>query len=229
MSHPSLFFETLKTLADPAYQRFTCKLTPNVPPERILGVRIPALKTLAKKLVKEQPNEVAAFCADLPHGYYDENNLQGLLIAEGKDFDAVISALDAFLPYVDNWATCDIISPKVFKKNKKALLPHIWRWMASKETYTLRFGIEMLMSHFLDEDFKPEYLAQVADVRHDDYYVHMMVAWFFATALTKQYDDALPYIANRKLDPKTHLKAIQKARESLKIPKERKEHLATLR
>ncbi len=226
---PSLFFNDLCALAEKDYSAFTAKLVPNIPPERILGVRIPALRNLAKGLIKDRPDDVAAFLADLPHDYFDENNLHGLLLAEIKDMERVIAALNLFLPYVDNWATCDIISPKAFKRQRDALLPAIRRWMASDREYTIRFGVEMLMTHYMAEDFDPAYLEWVAALRHDAYYVKMMVAWYFATALTKQYESAMPFIEGKHLDSWTRNKAIQKARESRLIPAERKDALQALK
>lgn len=225
----SVFIQDLLQQTDDDYKKFTYKLIPNIAPDLILGIRTPTLRMLAKRLYKEQPEQVAVFLEDLPHVYYDENNLHGLLISEQKDFDLAICSLDRFLPYVDNWATCDIISPKVFKKHRAELLPHILRWINSDEEYTIRFGIEMLMTHFLDDDFEPLYLEWVAAVEHEAYYVKMMVAWFFATALTKQYDHALPVIEGNHLALWTHNKTIQKARESRRISTEQKEYLNSLK
>ena len=165
----------------------------------------------------------------LPHKYYEENNLHGFLIETMKDYNQVIAALDAFLPYVDNWATCDLMSPKIFKKHLPELREQIQVWMASSHTYTIRFGIEMLMSFYLDEQFQPEYLDWVADVQSEEYYVNMMIAWYFATALAKQYDAALPYIQQHRLEPWTHNKAIQKAIESYRITDEQKDYLRSLK
>lgn len=225
----SIFYDELQALADPKYRAFTCSLVPGLAPEAILGVRIPLLRSMAKRCRKETPERVEAFLMDLPHAYYDEDNLHGLLLSDQRDFDRVIADVDRFLPHVDNWATCDLLSPGVFKKQKEQLLPHIRRWMDSEHSYTLRFGMKMLMTHFLDADFKPVYLEWVAEVQHDAYYVRMMAAWFFATALAKQYDHALLFIAERRLEPWTHRKAIQKARESRVIPPERKAHLRFLK
>ncbi len=208
---------------DETYRLFQAKLIPNVPAERIIGVRTPLLRTLAKQLAKDP--EIETFLQDLPHPYYDQNNLHGFIISECKDFKKSISYVDALLPYVDNWATCDLLSPKSFKKNKMALLPEIDRWLESGKTYTVRFGIEMLQSHFLDGDFHPEYLKKVARVKSEEYYINMMIAWFFATALTKQWDAAVLFIEKKVLSPWTHNKAIQKARESYRITEEQKTYL----
>ena len=169
------------------------------------------------------------FLDSLPHNYYDENMLHAILISEMKDYDKCINRLETFLPYVDNWAVCDIMFPKLFKRYKEDLMTRIKVWMASEETYTIRFGLGMLMTHFLDEDFRPEYLDMASSIRSDEYYVNMMIAWFFATALAKQWEVSLPYIEDKKLDDWTHKKAIQKARESLRISKEKKEYLKGLK
>ena len=219
--------EELLALQDISYADFQAKLTPNIPRELIIGVRVPELRKLAKK-VAEEP-ETSKFLKDLPHKYYDENMLQGLLISEIKDYNACLVAVDEFLPYVDNWAVCDIMSPKIFKKNKTALLEKIKEWTASEKTYTCRFGIETLMSHFLDDDFKPEYLEIPLSVNSEEYYVKMMVAWFFATALAKEWDATIKYIEDHRLDRWTHNKAIQKARESRRITLKEKEYLKSLK
>lgn len=214
-------------LQDLKYRDFQAKLMPTVDKSMIIGVRTPALRRLAKEFAKRE--DVGAFLDALPHGYYDENNLHGFLLCEEKDFDRVITRLDAFLPYIDNWATCDLLSPKVFKKHKAELLPHIRRWLASSKVYTVRFGIEMLMSHYLDEDFTPEYFDWVAVLRSEEYYVNMMIAWYFATALVKQYDTALPILLEQRLMPWTHNKIIQKAIESYRITDEQKAYLRSLK
>lgn len=214
---------------DKEYAAFQAKLTPTVPPEFFIGVRVPCCRAIAKDLYKNNADEVKEFFLALPHQYYDENMLHALLISEIKDFDLCIAELTAFLPYVDNWAVCDILSPKVFKRNRNKLLPRIREWVTSTKTYTCRFGIEMLMSHFLDEDFHPAYLDIPASVHSEEYYVQMMVAWFFATALAKQWDATLPYIENGTLDLWVHNKTIQKARESYRITPEQKEYLTTLK
>ena len=184
---------------------------------------MPEARKLAKEIFKEGGYE--PFLRELPHRYFDENMLHGLLISEMKNFDDCVRELELFLPYVVNWAVCDIMSPKVLKKNKAALLEKINEWSASEKPYTCRFGLEMLMSHFLDADFRPEYLEIPARVRSEEYYVNMMVAWFFATALTKQWDASLPYITENRLPDWVHNKTIQKARESYRITDEQKELL----
>ena len=217
----------LFSLQDKEYMKFLSKLTPNVSEDTIIGVRIPEIRKLAKKLVKN--NEYEDFLKELPHKYYDENLLHGAIISESKDFEKCIKLLDNFLPFVDNWAVCDTISPKIFKKYKKELIEKIKEWSQSDKTYTCRFGVEMLMTHFLDEDFKKEYLEMVANIHSDEYYVKMVVAWFFATALAKQWDYAVIYLENNRLDVWVHNKTIQKARESLRILEDKKGYLKRLK
>lgn len=217
----------LFSLQDKGYMKFLSKLTPNVSEDTIIGVRIPEIRKLAKKLVKN--NEYEDFLKELPHKYYDENLLHGAIISESKNFEKCIKLLDNFLPFVDNWAVCDTISPKIFKKYKKELIEKIKEWSQSDKTYTCRFGVEMLMTHFLDEDFKKEYLEVVADIHSEEYYVKMVVAWFFATALAKQWDYAVIYLEDNRLDVWVHNKTIQKARESLRISLEKKEYLKKLK
>lgn len=219
--------ERLAELADAEYREFQIKLVPNIPKERILGVRIPKIRAFCKEIAGSE--EAEEFINSLPHGSYDENNLHALLISAIKDYDRCIAALEVFLPYVDNWATCDIMSPKIFKRHKAELMKKIKEWVASGKTYTIRFGIEMLMSFYLDGDFKDEYNDLIAGIRSEEYYVNMIKAWYFATALAKQYDATLPYIENKKLDVWSHNKSIQKAVESYRITAEQKEYLRTLK
>lgn len=219
--------ETLFSLREEKFAAFQARLIPNVAPERIIGVRTPALRKLAKTLRGSGQGE--EFLKALPHEFFEENNLHAFLLCEMKDFEACVQAVEDFLPYVDNWATCDQMSPGVFRKNKQALLPHIRRWIASEQCYTRRFGIGMLMSHFLDEDFREEYLSLVSDIRSEEYYVNMMIAWYFATALAKQYEAALLYLENRRLAPWVHNKAIQKALESFRVSDGHKTYLKTLK
>lgn len=214
-------------LQDLKYKDFQCRLIPTVNPDTVIGVRTPELRKLGKELSKR--DDIEEYLKDLPHKYYDQNNLHGFIIETGKDYDKTIQRLEAFLPYVDNWATCDLMSPKLFKKHLAELYIKIREWIDSGKTYTIRFGIEMLMSFYLDDEFKEEYLDLVAGVRSQEYYVNMMVAWYFATALAKQYDKTLPYIENHKMDKWTHNKAIQKAVESYRITDEQKLYLKTLK
>lgn len=227
MSNMQTITNRLKELADKGYAEFEAKLTPSIDPKTCLGVRVPKARLLAKQIFKE--GNYYSFLDELPHKYLDENLLHGLILSEFKDYDLCIEYIDKFLPYVDNWVVCDTMSPKCFSKNKKQLISKIKEWSQSKEVYTSRFGVQMLMSHFLDEDFKAEYLKIPAMVHLDDYYSKMMVAWFYATALAKQWDDTIPYIENKKLDEWTHNKTIQKAKESYRITDKQKEYLKTFK
>ena len=219
--------ETLFSLQDIAYGDFQAKLMPTVPRETVIGVRTPALRKYAKVLAKEKDS--AEFLQDLPHKYFEENQLHAFIICEIKDYEECIQALNLFLPYVDNWATSDQKSPKVLEKHRPELLEQIKVWIASDKTYTIRFGIRMLMVHFLEEDFDIQYLEMVAAVKSEEYYVKMMVAWYFATALAKQYEAVVPFIENRRLEEWTHRKVIQKSVESYRITKEQKEYLKSFR
>ena len=219
--------EMLFQLQDKKYRDFHSKLIPTIPRETVIGVRTPAVRKLAKEYAKDP--ESIAFLKELPHTYYDENILHALLVAEIKDYGTCVEEVERFLPYVDNWAVCDIFSPKVFVKNKDRLISKIREWAASEHPYTCRFGMEMLMTHFMDEDFKPEYLEIPAAVHSEEYYVNMMIAWFYATALAKQWDDTIGYIEEKRLAPWTHNKTIQKARESYRITPEQKEYLKILK
>ena len=219
--------ETLLSLQDGKFAAFQARLIPNVAPERILGVRTPELRKLAKQL--RGSSDAEAFLNTLPHEFFEENNLHAFLLCGIKDFERCVQAVEDFLPYVDNWATCDQLRPKAFARNRQALLPRIRSWLNSDRTYTRRFGIGMLMSHFLDEDFREEYLSWVSDIHSEEYYVNMMIAWYFATALAKQYRAALPYIEERRLGPWVHNKTIQKALESYRVSEEHKACLKTLK
>lgn len=214
-------------LSDEKNADFSAKLTPGIDREKFLGVRIPASRKLAKEIIKE--NEHKDFLNSLPHKYYDENILHSILISEIKDYDECIKYVDEFLPYVDNWAVCDTISPKAFKNKHERLMNDILRWVDSDQTYTIRFGLKILMAHFLDNDFKNEYLKIPAKIKSDEYYINMMIAWFYATALAKQWDSTIVYIENGVLDKWVHNKAIQKARESYRITAEQKEYLKSLK
>ncbi|MBR0374497.1 MAG: DNA alkylation repair protein [Mogibacterium sp.] len=219
--------EELFRLQDVKYRDFQSGLIPTAPPETQIGVRTPELRKLAKQLVKQ--DDVQDFLADLPHRYFDENQLHAFILSEIKDFAWCLEEVNRFLPYVDNWATCDQLSPKVFRKHHAELPEPIRAWMASGHTYTIRFGIGMLMEHFLGEDFDIAYPEAIAAVRSEEYYVNMMIAWYFATALAKQYDAALQFLEERRLDPWTHNKTIQKAVESYRITDEQKAYLKSLR
>ena len=215
-------------MRDAAYAAFIAKLTPGFPPSHFIGVRVPLLRTIARSFAKEEAAS-QRFLSHLPHSYYEEDMLHGMLISLVKDYDRCLDLTDRFLPYVDNWAVCDTLSPKLFAKHKAQLLENILRWSSSSHTYTCRFGLRMLMTHFLDDSFSADFLEIPAAIRSEEYYVKMMVAWFFATALAKQWEATLPYLENRQLDPWTHRKTIQKAIESYRIPPERKDYLRTLR
>ena len=219
--------EELYSLRDIEYRDFQSGLIPNVSKDYFIGVRTPELKTLAKKLSKRE--DVAVFLGELPHSSFDENQLHAFIISGMKDYDRCICEVDKFLPYVDNWATCDQMTPKSFKKHKGELLQKVDEWINSDKTYTVRFAIKMLMSHFLDEDFDKKYLTKVASVRSEEYYINMMIAWYFATALAKQYKETVAFIEKKKLDKWTHNKAIQKAIESRRITPEQKDYLRGLK
>ena len=214
-------------LQDEKYRLFQAKLMPGVDLERIIGVRTPELRKLAKELAKRA--EIEEFLQDLPHQYYDENNLHGFIISECKDYEKTVKYVDDILPYVDNWATCDLLSPKVFKKNRKQLAGEILRWLSSGKTYTVRFGIGMIMSHYLEEDYDSIWLERVAFIRSEEYYINMMIAWFFATALAKQWEDTVKYLEQQRLDTWVHKKTIQKAVESYRITEEQKTYLRSLK
>jgi hypothetical protein len=214
-------------MQDTAYRDFNSKLIPTVDKSLFIGVRTPELRKYAKQLAKRE--DIEEFLHSLPHKYFDENQLHAFIVSEIKDFKSCVDKVNEFLPYIDNWATCDQLSPKVFKKHHKELIAYIKEWLESDKVYTLRFGIGMLMEHFLDEDFDISYLETVSNIRSDEYYVNMMIAWYFATALVKRYESVLPFIENRRLDIWTHNKAIQKAVESYRISTDRKTYLKELK
>ncbi|MBO7375098.1 MAG: DNA alkylation repair protein [Lachnospiraceae bacterium] len=217
----------LYELKETDYKEFMAKLIPTVDPGTVLGIRTPALRNYAKELAKR--DDIDEFLHSLPHELFDENQLHAFILSELKDYDRCIKEVDNFLSYVDNWATCDQLSPKVFKKHKKELLSSIKTWLKSKDTYTIRFAIGMLMQYFLDYEFDETYPKTVAKIKSDEYYINMMIAWYFATALAKQYDAILPYIEKNVLDKWTHNKTIQKAIESYRITDEQKEYLKSLK
>lgn len=219
--------ERLYELQDIKYQQFHSKLVPNIPADSIIGVRIPLLKNLAKELYKDPAKD--DFMAKLPHDYYEENQLHIMMICMEKDFDKCIAQLEIFLPYADNWAVTDQSSPKCFKKKHEELLPIISKWLNSNHVYTARYAINIYMREFLGDDFDTKYVDMISSIRSEEYYLNMMVAWYFATALAKQYDAVLPYIVEHKLDKWTHNKAIQKAIESYRVSDEHKAYLRTLK
>lgn len=219
--------QSLFELQDIKYRDFQAKLIPGKDTEMMIGVRTPELRKLAKQMLKRE--EIGEFLRDLPHRYFDEDQLHAFIVSGIKEYGKCMEELMRFLPFVDNWATCDQMSPGVFKKHRQQLLAEIREWLGSEHTYTVRFGIGMLMQHFLDEDFDPAYPELVAGVHSEEYYVNMMIAWYFATALAKQYDAVLPFIEGCRLDPWTHNKTIQKAVESYRISDEQKEYLRSLK
>lgn len=214
-------------LRDEGYALMQTKIIPAVEADRIIGVRTPALRALAKSLYKDK--DIDAFLSSLPHRYFDEDQLHAFVISQEKDFDRCVEYVEAFLPYIDNWATCDQLSPKAFKKEPEKLLPYIQVWIKADQPYTVRFAIGMLMQHFLDELFDVKYADMVAELRSEEYYVNMMIAWYFATALAKQYESTLPYLEEKRLDIWVHNKAIQKSVESYRITEKQKTYLKTLK
>lgn len=219
--------ELLFMLQDEKYKKFTSSLTPSVSESSVIGVRVPTLRALSKKL---KGTEVAdEFMSFLPHSYIEENHLHGYLIEFERDFGTCIKKLEAFLPYIDNWATCDTVRPKVFKKHKAELFPYIEKWIKSEHTYTVRYAIGLLLSFYLDDDFDAQHLLMVSKIKSEEYYINMIIAWYFATALAKQFDSTIPYIENRVLDKWTHNKTIQKACESYRVNNSVKAYLRTLK
>lgn len=217
----------LLSMVDTKYAQFNAKLIPSVDAQLVIGVRTPQLRKYAKQLMKSENTD--EFLRNLPHKYFEENQLHAFVLSEMKCFDECIRAVDNFLPFIDNWATCDQLTPRSFARHKQDLLPHIYRWLSDSHEYTIRFGIKMLMSHFLDADFNPEYLSKVAAINRSEYYIMMMQAWYFATALAKQYEATLPVLQELRLSTCVHNKTIQKAIESYRITPEQKEFLRTLR
>ena len=217
----------LFNMQDVKYRDFQAKLIPTVEPETVIGVRTPQLRKYAGQVLKR--DDIQDFLDDIPHKYFDENQLHAFILSGMKDYGRCIAEVDRFLPFVDNWATCDQMSPKVFKKHRPELLLKAEEWIASGETYNIRFGVGMLMEHFLDDDYDPKYPELVSKIRSEEYYVNMMTAWYFATALAKQYESVLPFIEDKKLDIWTHNKAIQKAVESYRITDDQKNYLKSLK
>lgn len=219
--------QELFELQDLKYRDFHAKLIPTMEKEKIIGVRTPALRGFAKKFGKTEESKL--FIKKLPHQYYEENNLHGLLIEQIKDYDECLVELKRFLPYIDNWATCDLLALRLVKKHLDVFIKEIYKFMESERTYTIRFGISTLMKYYLEDEFKIEYPDKVADIRSEEYYVNMMKAWYFATALAKQYEQIIPFIEKKRLDVWTHNKTIQKAIESYRITDEQKTYLRTLK
>ena len=219
--------DLLYSKQDIKYRDFQAPLFPNIDKEKMIGVRTPELKKLAKVL---NGSDIAKrFIETLPHDYFDENQLHAFLISLSKDYQTCLKEVDRFLPHVDNWGTCDQLSPKVFDKHKDELIVSIKRWIKSKHTYTVRFAIGMLLALYLDDYFKEEYMELVSAVKSEEYYINMMIAWYFATALAKQYKTAIKYIEDKKLSPWVHNKTIQKAVESYRVSEEQKTYLRSLK
>ena len=214
-------------MQDLKYRDFHAKLIPTMDKEKIIGVRIPALRKFAKEFGKT--GESKEFLKILPHKYYEENNLHMQLISDIKDYERCLAEVKRFLPYINNWATCDMLAVKVVKKHLDTFIDEVYRWMESDHAYTIRFGISMLMRYYLEDAFQMEYPEKVAQIRSEEYYVNMMRAWYFATALAKQYEKILPFLEEQRMDIWTHNKTIQKSIESYRITQEQKDHLRTLR
>ena len=223
----SKLYRKMYELQDLKYRDMQIRIIPTVEPESVIGVRTPELRAMAKELLKA--GEYKDFLEDLPHKYFEENQLHAFIISGIKDLRECMEELEKFLPYVDNWATCDQMSPKIFMKHREVLFAHIKEWIRSDKTYTVRFGVGMLMEHFLDDDYDSKYPEMIAGLRSEEYYVNMMIAWYFATALAKQYESILPYIEQKRLDDWTHNKAIQKSLESRRIGDEQKLYLKSLK
>lgn len=219
-------YQDLLSLKDEKFKDFTASLTPSVDKEKVIGVKIPLLRKFAKNLDEKTKKE---FLASLPHVYLEENHVHAFLIEQIKDFSECIKAINEFLPYIDNWATCDCFSPKILSKNLEKLEKQIYVWLSSTLVYTKRFAIKLLMNYFLGDNFKNEYADKICEIKSEEYYLNMMIAWYFATALAKNYEQVLPYLQNKRLRKFTHNKTIQKARESFRITKEQKEYLLTLK
>ena len=217
----------LNNKQDLSYREMQIKIIPNIPADSIIGVRTPELRKMAKSFAGRE--DIGDFLSLLAHEYFEENQLHAFIISEMKDYEKCMEELESFLPHVDNWATCDQMSPKIFKKHRPELLEHIKEWIGSDKPYTIRFGVGMLMEHFLDEDYDPQYPEMVSKIRSEEYYVNMMIAWYFATALAKQYESILPFIEEERLDVWTHNKTIQKSVESYRITPEQKVYLKSLK
>lgn len=221
--------ERLFTSQDTDYKAFNKTLLPTVDEHTMIGIRMPVLKKFAKEFFRTEPECVADFMNSLPHQYFEENNLHAFFIENISDFDTAIKETERFLPFIDNWATCDSFAPRIFKKYPDAVYQKILQWIQSDQPYTVRYAIGLLLSNYLDEQFRPEMLELVSGVRSSEYYINMMIAWYFSFALIKQYDTAIPYIEKKILDPFTHRKTIQKAVESRRISVEIKAYLKTLK
>lgn len=229
MLYKNDFVKIMFQFQDVVYRDFTSRLIPNLDMEKIIGVRVPEIRRLAKQFMKERRGDCNDFMDSLPHIYLEENNLHGIMIAEIKEYEEAMRRTECFLPFVDNWGTCDIFSPKVFKNNSEDVLRRVLKWTESDMPYIVRYGVGVLLSNYLDHEFREEMLDIVASIKSEEYYVKMMVAWYFSTALVKQFEVTWPYIENKKLEPWTHNKAIQKAIESRRISHGQKELLRQLK
>lgn len=219
--------ERLYALSDTEYKTFNSGLIPTVPPETVTGVRTPALRALAKEIAAR--SDCGEFLAELPHGLFEENQLHAFIISLQKDFGEALRLTELFLPYIDNWATCDQLTVKVFAKHTDELLPNVERWICSPHTYTVRYALRCLMMYYLDEEFDEKYLALAASAENTDYYIGMAQAWYFATALAKHWDETLPWVESRRLDLFVHRMTIRKATESFRVSDEHKQILKALR
>jgi 3-methyladenine DNA glycosylase AlkD len=227
MSDNNAFLKSLYVLQDTAYRDFNAKLIPNISKDCFIGIRTPILRKMAKDMVKS--GQYKDFISHLPHKYFEENQLHAFILSEIKDFDFVITETDRFLPYINNWATCDQLSPRVFKKNLDMVYEYVFKWIKSKDVYSVRFAIKTLMQYWLDDKFDEKYADMVANINSDEYYINMMRAWYFATAAAKQYDKILPYFKRGKIDEWTRLRAIQKALESFRVSDAHKKELRALK
>ena len=221
------FLESLMLVRDIKYRDFGAKLIPNISSGLFIGVRTPILRQMAKDMIKS--GVAKNFISYLPHKYFEENQLHAFIVSEISDFNTALIETEKFLPFIDNWATCDQMSPRVFKENLGVLLEYVQRWIKSKDIYTVRFGVKMLMQYFLDDNFDEKYADMVANIKSDDYYVNMMRAWYFATAVAKHFERILPYFECGRIDEWTRLRAIQKAKESFRVSVEHKKILCSLR
>ena len=214
-------------MQDLKYRDFHSRLMPGIDKETIIGIRTPILRKFTKEFARTPGAE--EFLTQLPHRYYEENNMHMMIISWIKDYEVCLKEVKKLLPYVNNWATCDSQLPKCFDKNKEDILERAKKWIAADTTYVKRYGMGVMMRLFLDEDFKEEYIQLVAGVKSEEYYVNMMIAWYMATALAKQWDAAIPYIQEHRLSEWVHRKSIQKAVESYRITPEQKDYLKGLR
>ena len=220
--------EHLYDMQDLQYRDFVAKLTPSLNKDNIIGVRTPMLRKYAKQLQKS--DDKYSFLSNLPHRYYEENNLHGMLLKDmNADIDVVLDYINIFLPYIDNWATCDTLTPKLFAKYPLKVRECIDSWLKSEHIYTIRFAIVVLMQLYLDKNFDERDLETLAGIKSDEYYVNMALAWYYSTAFVKQYDTTVQIFEKKMLDKWVHNKSIQKAIESYRISPQKKDYLSKLR